>query len=185
MNKHIIKVLAIAAFAVALVSCNKKKSEWSDFYGYTREDVVGTYVFSESDEAFENLTESAYCILCPEAEINVALSSTESVRFRINCLDHNYNTEFVGKTPLNPNDFMIDIRGNKQWQGPDRFIQNRVQSRVYKNDENKIRLAGSGIKDSYNVKEHYIYDDAHQIIDTIHDTVFVSSVKYYFDVIKE
>ena len=60
-----------------------------------------------------------------------------------------------------------------------------MQSRVLRNAENKIRLAGSGIKDSYNIKEHYIYDNAHQIIDTIHDTVFVSSVKYYFDVIKE
>ena len=185
MNKHIIKVLAIAAFAVALVSCNKKKSEWSDFYGYTRDDVAGTYVFSESDEAFENLMESAYCILCPDAEIRIVQSSDDAVKFKINCPDHSYNEEFTGKTPLNHNDFLIDIRGRKQWQGSSKFIQNRVQSRVLRNSENKIRLAGSGIKDSYNIKEHYIYDNSHYVIDTIYDTVLSSSTNYYFDVIKE
>ena len=185
MNNHIIKILAIAAVAVAYVSCKKDKSEWSDFRGYTRDDVAGTYVFSESGEAFKNLTEGDYCILCPEAEINIVKSGQESVKFKINCPDHNYNKEFVGKTPLNPNDFLIDIRGNKQWQGPSSFIQNRVQSRVYRNDKNEIRLAGSGIQDAYEIKEHFIYGEQHQIVDTIYDTIFKSSRNYYFDVIKE
>ena len=185
MNRRIIKVLVLATFVMAFASCKKTKSEWSNFFGYTSADVAGTYVFSEYDKAFEGFTEGSYCILCRDAQIVVTATSESAIKFAIDCPDHNYSKVFMGKAPLNSNDFLIDIKGNKQWQSSSNFIQNRLHSRVYKNAENKIRLAGSGVKDAYQIKEQYIYDDSHFIIDTLYDTILTSSTNYFFDVIKE
>ncbi len=185
MNRHIIKVLALAAIVVFFASCKKSKSEWTNFYGYTPADVAGTYVFSALPEAFEGYTEGTYCILCKDAQISIS-GGENTVRFNIDCPDHDYSKSFLGKAPLNPNDFLIDIRGNVQSAGYRKCLVNRLQTRVLKNDENKIRLAGAGIKDLYNINEHYIYDPTHQfILDTIIDTTLFSSTNYYFDVIKE
>ena len=186
MNRHIIKVLALAAIVVFFASCRKTKSEWENFYGYKPADVAGTYVFSASPEAFEGYAEGTYCILCKDALIDVAAAGDNSVRFNINCPDHDYSKSYLGKAPLNPNDYLIDIRGNVQSAGYKKCLVNRMQARVLKNDENKIRLAGAGIKDLYNITERYIYDPTHQfILDTIIDTTLFSSTNYYFDVIKE
>ena len=185
MNRHIIKVLAFVAIVMVFASCNKTKSEWTNFYGYTAADVVGTYVFSASPEAFEGYAEGTYCILCKDAQISIS-GGENTVRFNIDCPDHNYSKSFLGKAPLNPNDFLIDIRGNVQSAGYRKCLVNRLQTRVLKNNENKIRLAGAGIKDLYNITERYIYDPTHQfILDTIIDTTLFSSTNYYFDVIKE
>ncbi|MCQ2321590.1 MAG: hypothetical protein MJZ91_09735 [Bacteroidales bacterium] len=185
MNRHIIRVLTLAVIAVIFASCKKTKPEWTNFYGYTPSDLAGTYVFSQSEDAFKSFTEGPCCILCEDAQINITGVDDSPLRFNINCPDHNYSRSFLGKAPMNPDDFLIDIRGRRQWQGSSKFIQNRLQSRVLRNSENRIRLVGSGIMDAYDIKVHFIYNDMYQIIDTISDTVFTSSTNYFFDVIKE
>ena len=59
----IISLLLFVGFMT--VSCNKETK------GYTIDDIVGEYTFSNAADAFEGLEADAYTYLCNDAEITI------------------------------------------------------------------------------------------------------------------
>ena len=41
--------------AVVLVGCKDEKKEWSNFYGYANDDIIGQYSFSNIPNLFADL----------------------------------------------------------------------------------------------------------------------------------
>ena len=66
-NIKYLSVLLILSFF--FVSCEKQpqENEWKKYYGYTNEEIVGSYSFSDVNDAFEGLTENSYCHICEDA----------------------------------------------------------------------------------------------------------------------
>ena len=64
--------------AVLLVGCKDEKKEWNYKYGYTNEDIIGSYSFSNIDKVFDDLEPSDYCHICDDAEIDITAASSWS-----------------------------------------------------------------------------------------------------------
>ena len=67
--KNIKYLLVLFILSLLFVSCEKQpQKEWTKLYGYTTEEIAGTYAFSNISDAFESLTENAYCHVCEDAK---------------------------------------------------------------------------------------------------------------------
>ena len=165
------KKIAISAFflliAVAFIGCESKKSEWNYKYGYTNDDIIGTYHFSNLADTFESLTESEYCFLCDDAEITISSYQENSVRFTIKCPEAGYNHTFSGKPTYSDDDFLINM--SESVLGVN--IEYSVTASVYTNAKNEIRLHGFARKIVFEY-------------DTNQQQVVKYCYNYYFDVIK-
>lgn len=173
--------LALLCFSIlTLVSCREKnENEWKRLFGYTRDDVCGSYAFSNCADAFANLEENdTVCRFCRDAEISISPSSTNSIVFNINCPQENYTKTFVGKAPMNANDFLIDIQGNTQNHSNHKYTVHKLQAEVLKNDAGQIRLCGFG--------QSLLYQDHYEIFqgDTLVTHKLLNSMNYYFDALK-
>lgn len=157
----------LVALAMMLVSCEKPpKSEWSYIYGYSNEDVIGTYHFSNVSDAFETLTEGEYCHLCSDAEISIAPYATNSVEFHVKSANAGYDQIFTGAPSHNNNDFLITM--SNQVGSTTEYT---VTASVYNNAKGDIRLHGFARKIIYG-------------IDTENHKYLKYCYNYYFDVIK-
>ena len=99
------KQMKMSAFflllAVMLVGCKDEKKEWNYLYGYTNEDIIGTYHFSNAADAFDSLIESEYCFLCDDAEITIS-PLENMIDFVVKCPDeNNFQHVFRGKPTYN------------------------------------------------------------------------------------
>ena len=108
MKKHITLAASILILALVFSGCEKKK-EWTYRYGYTVDDIAGSYSYSNIEGAFDNLTENDYCHICTDAEINITKLTDNTVKFKINCPEEGFSREFVGTPTKNPNDFMLHM----------------------------------------------------------------------------
>ena len=165
------KKILISAFflliAVAFIGCDGKKNEWNYKYGYTNDDIIGTYHYSNLSDAFESLTESEYCFLCDDAEITVSSYQENSVKFTIKCPNENYNQTFTGRPTYNEDDFMISMTNNSI----ELNTEYTLMASVYTNVKGEIRLHGFARKIIYGVD--------------LNQQQFVKfCYNYYFDVIK-
>ena len=183
MKKSVLFVV-FATIVLVFASCKEDKSDWKKFYGYTANEIGGTYSYSNASDAFKSLTESEFCHLCPDANITITPTDDNTIRFVMNSEELDYYKLYMGKAPLNSHDFMIDIKGNTQTLSSLSFIVYNLSARVYKNPEGKIRLEGNSAANRYNIKQNIIYDSEHVPVDTIYDTILYSTTRYYFDVIK-
>ena len=170
-----IKLMALlCVMGVCFASCEKTpKSEWRNYYGYTAEDIIGTYAFSNVSGAFDSV-EGIGRHACPDAEISIAPYSANKVEFKINCPSANFSKTIEGKTTPNENDFMIRMSTGYIHSGGKIKAYN-VDAHVFTNDKNEIRLHGHIAENIYHIVENstggqvYVQDDG---------------VYYYFDVIK-
>lgn len=173
------KILALLIlFAVALVGCKDEKKEWNYKYGYTNEDIIGTYSFSNVAKAFEDLEPSAYCNICEDAQIEITAASSWSVKFKINCPDEGYSQTFVGAPTKNPDDCMIRLSSGYQFTGGGKLRAYNVLASVYQNDLQQIRLSGFAATNTYNLVQVPGTDPP------LYDTIADSGYNYYFDIIK-
>ncbi|MBO7615759.1 MAG: hypothetical protein J6T22_01005 [Bacteroidales bacterium] len=160
------KLLAlICALGVLSVSCNKDKNEWDHFYGYTLQDVMGSYSASNVSDAFEDLTENAYCHICNDAQITITSSE-----FKILCPSDDFSKSFPMPHAANEDVFMINS-SNPSWSA---YPDYELVTYVYKNDKGEVRLHGFA--------RHVVYETVYENGSSFYKVK--SKVNYYFDVIK-
>lgn len=155
----------VLVLGIMLVSCQKDASkEWEKYYGYSLDDIKGTYKYSNVSDAFEDLTENNYCHLCDDAVVTItsSLISTSSIDFNINCPEVGFNKTFSGRPTLNENDFLISMSIPSSAVHPNY----ELTTYVYKNVKGDIRLHGFARH-----VHHPGTDEEYK-------------VNYYFDVIK-
>ena len=156
MKKPSVICLLILLGFVA-VSCNKEKKK-----GYTIDDIVGEYVFSNAADAFDGLEVDAYTYLCDDAVITITSDGKNSVDFRLSCSNEEHSAHFNGAPFQNENDSVIRMSYD---YGYSKYPPNEstVVANVSKMD-GKIRLQG----------HHYFYSGLSGL-----------SYFYYFDVLKK
>ena len=155
-----------------LTSCKKEgDKEWSKFYGYTNEDIVGQYAFSSLSDAFSGLIESDEGHLCYDAQVSVSSTGAQTVLFHMASPSRNFQRNFSGLPKRTAGDFFISMYSG--WFNLKRF---NVTADVMKNDQSTVRLKG------YVSEDHYVR--VYNVEAARYDTVYDYSIKYYFDVIK-
>jgi len=179
MKKNITLATLIALFALVFTGCEEKK-EWTNFYGYTNDDIAGEYSYSNISDAFDGLEENEYCHLCPDAEISVIGLNEKTVKFKINCPEAGYSREFVGSPRKFNNDFMVQLTsGYFSRAGSTRLKAYHVTGYVSKNETQDVRIHGFASFNKYKVVYPVPSDS------TLVDTVLVQATNYYFDMIKD
>ncbi len=164
----------VLVLGIMLVSCQKDASkEWEKYYGYSLDDIKGTYKYSNVSNAFDALTENEYCHLCDDAEINISsyLGSETSIEFKVNCPESVFHKSFTGRPVMNDNGFLVLMTIPSGAEYPDY----ELTVYVYKNIKGEVRLHGFA--------RHIYYEIIVENDTTIHQVK--SMVNYYFDVIKQ
>ena len=131
MKKNITLAALFMLVALVFSSC-EKKNEWSYYHGFTNEDVVGSYSWSNIDNAFDGLLESSNCHLCDGAKIVITKSTENLVRLRFENETPSLNVTVEDNSTQPGNDFMIKMSENPY----------EVSAYVYKNEKTQIRLHG-------------------------------------------
>ena len=172
------KFLALfCMLGVFFASCDDKtESEWNNFYGFTNEDVVGTYTFSNVSTAFDAV-EGTNRHSCPDAEIRILASSQNAnmLRFEINCPDEEYTRTIEDDATPNEGDFMLRMSSGYIHTGGKVKVY-VVNAHVMKNGKQEIRLAGFSAVNTYV-----------EIINQESEAISYEQIDgeyYYFDVIK-
>ena len=156
-------------------SCNGgSKTEWENYYGYTNNDIIGTYSYSNVADAFEGV-EGAGRYACDNAEISVAPYSGSQVEFKINCPSQGFNRTFTGKPSPNNDDFMVHMSSGYQHYGSNKLRAYNVTGYVLKNTKQQLRIHGYAAVNTYKL---IVLETGG--VDTIPD----NGTYYYFDVIK-
>ena len=155
------------------VSCEKQsqENEWSKHYGYTNEEIIGSYAFSNLAGAFDGLTENAYCHICEDAKIDIVAKSENIIEFKVNCPSDEFVRTFEGRPRLTEDDFLINMTIPSGGLHPDY----ELTVYVYNNDQGDVRLHGFA--------RHITYE-THTGSDGTTAYNIKSVVNYYFDVIK-
>ena len=171
-NIKYLSVLFILGFF--FVSCEKQpqENEWKKYYGYTNEEIVGSYSFSDVNDAFDGLTESSYCHICEDARINISATSGRTIEFKVNCPSDEFNRTFDGRPCLTDNSCLINMAAPSGSSHPDY----ELTVYVYKNDKGDIRLSGFA--------RHVTYKPVYNSETEETDYITQSTVNYWFDVIK-
>ena len=171
--KNIKYLSVLLVLGLLFVSCEKQSQEkdWEKYYGYPNEEIIGSYSFSNVKDAFDGLTESAYCHVCEDARINVTASSESTIEFKVNCPNDEFNRTFEGRPCLTDDDFLINMTVPAGSAHPDY----ELTAYVYKNDQGDIRLHGFARHIKY---ETHIDPDGTTVYNV------KSKTNYYFDVIK-
>jgi hypothetical protein len=169
--KNIKFLSVLLVLGLLFVSCEKQsqEKEWNKYYGYPNEEIVGTYAFSNIKDAFDGLTENAYCHICEDARINITASSGSTIEFNVNCPSNEFNRTFEGRPCLTDDDCLIQMIAPSGSPHSDY----KLMVYVYKNDKGDIRLHGYArlVKYEYN-PETEEYD------------IPKLGTNYWFDVIK-
>lgn len=179
MKKNITLSALLLILALLFAGCGKKK-EWSYLFGYTVDDIAGTYTYSNIEDAFETLTENDYCHICPDAEVTITKLTDETIKFKINCPEENFSREWVGKPTKTNGDFMIRMSSGYQMRVGTKFKSYNLSSSVYQNENQDTRLHGFASICKYEVEFPFAPADS-----TVVDTVLTQAVNYYFDMIKD
>ena len=171
--KNIKYLSVLLMLSLLFVSCEKQSQnkEWNKHYGYTNEEIIGSYAYSKVANAFDGLTESIYCHICEDAKINITGEGGNIIEFKVNCPSDEFNRTFEGRPCMTDDDFLINMTAPSGNSHPDY----ELTVYVYKNDKGDIRLHGFA--------RHITY----QIVDNADGTTVYnveSKVNYYFDVIK-
>jgi len=172
------KFLALfCMLGVFFVSCNDEtKSEWSSYYGFSNEDVVGTYSFSNILTAFDGV-EGTDRYACPDAQVTIQASSQnhDMLQFVINCPDEGYTMTIVDYATPNEDDFMLRMSSGYNHTGGKVKVY-VVNAHVMKNGKQELRLAGFSAVNTYV-----------EIINQESGAISYEQIDgeyYYFDVIK-
>jgi len=163
---------------VFFASCKEdSKSEWENFYGFTNEDVIGTYSFSNVSKAFDGV-EGVGRYACPDAEVSIQASSQNPnmMRFTIHCPDEDdYSRTIEDDASPNEDDFMLRMSTGYIHTG-NKIRAYNVNAYVMKNKKQELRLHGYSAMNTY--KE--VTDEETGTVTYVQ----IDGVYYYFDVIK-
>jgi hypothetical protein len=152
-----LSVLGLVLFlGFVTVSCNKEKK------GYTIDDIVGEYTFSNAADAFEGLEADEFTYLCEDAVITITSDGKNSVDFKLSCPNEEDQAHFNGAPFQNENDSVIRMFYDYGY-GKYPPSESTVIANISKMD-GKIRLQG----------HHYFYSGTSGL-----------SYFYYFDVLKK
>lgn len=172
------KLLALLCLmGIFFTSCKEEsKSEWKNCYGYTNEDVIGTYSFSNISTAFDGV-EGVGRHVCPDAEVNIQPSTQNSnmLRFTINCPDLEYTQSIEDHATPNEDDFMLRMSTGYIHSG-NKVKVYVVNAHVMKNAKQELRLSGFSAVNYY--KE--VYNEESGTTSYLQ----IDGEYYYFDVIK-
>ena len=162
---------------IFFTSCKEESmSEWKNCYGYTNEDVVGTYAFSNISTAFDGVEEVGRHV-CPDAEVSIQPSTQNPniLRFTINCPDLEYTQTVEDYATPNEDDFMLRMSTGYIHSG-NKVKVYVVNAHVMKNAKQELRLSGFSAVNSY--KE--VYNEESGTTSYLQ----IDGEYYYFDVIK-
>jgi hypothetical protein len=148
---NIVSLFLLLGFVLG--SCNKYQT------GYTINDIVGEYTFSNAADAFEGLVADDYNYLCDDAVITITSVGKNAVEFKLSCPNEEHNARFNGAPFQNENDSVIRMSYDYGKYPPN---ESEVTAKVSKMD-GKIRLQG----------HHYFFSGSSGL-----------SYCYYFDVLK-
>ena len=172
--KNIKYLLVLFILSLLFVSCEKQpQKEWTKLYGYTAEEIAGTYAFSNISDAFESLTENAYCHVCEDAKIDITAGSANTIEFHVNCPSDEFNRTFEGRPRATDDDYLINLTYPAISSHP----SYELTAYVYKNDKDDRRLSGFVAENYWKVITYPDSDDK--------DTIFDYSIKYHFDVVRD
>jgi hypothetical protein len=170
------KKVALVLLVLACVSCEKPaEKRWEKFYGYTNADITGQYTNSYISDAFEDISESGYCTICDDADINIIANQGNTVSFCFKSVKGNLEKTLTGVPTLNNDDYLMQLYSSKTFLSSLKFYSFKLFSRVYHDKDQMVRLHGYVSKDFY-----VIENNGNGFTDTIADYSDV----YYFDVIK-
>lgn len=155
-------IALICLLGIFFTSCDKEESkrEWESFFNYTIEDIVGSYSYSNVSDAFDDLTENAYCHICEDATITIEpyQEIENSIELKLRCPSAVFNRTFRGQPTLNDDDFLI-LMSNSTW---DPHPDYELTAYVYKNSKGQVRLHGfathvinSGTTDEYKINYYF------------------------------
>lgn len=166
------KRLLLLSLLIACVSCEKQKTdEWKYWFGYTKEDVIGTYSHSNLSDAFSGLSDGEFSVLCDDAEITVTAGEGNQIGFLLKSAKAGLSHPFSGIPSLNGDDFLIQLQDSKVNISSSQFYVFRLSARVLQDNDGRVRLQGSASKDYYVISQNHP------------DPVFDYKKSYYFDVI--
>lgn len=155
------RISIVVAVVALLVFGSCKKEKWNNFYGFQKQDLVGTYSNSGMEGAFDSFIESDFCHICSDADIEVSLSDEDLLTVDFSSARHRFDRSFTGVGVYNDHDFLIEIPSG----------QYDIMARVQTNESEQVRLVG-------HARRHY---NALPVQDTVYYDVYVN---YVFDVIK-
>lgn len=172
------KLIAIVCLlSLFFVSCEKEpKLEWKDYFGFTNEEIVGTYVYSNVSNAFDEV-EGTGRHACADAKISIRASQNNPnwVEFSVNCPDENFSRTFEGLSTPNEGDHMIHMSTGYIYTGGKIRAYN-VTAYVLKNENQVLRLHGFAARNTY---EEVTNEET-----GLTTYVQTDGEYYYFDVIK-
>ena len=175
-NRKLIALICL--LGIFFTSCNKEpKTEWKDFYNYTNADIIGTYVYSNVSNAFDEV-EGTGRHVCPDAQVNIRASNEHPnswIKFSVNCENEGFSRSFEGVTTPNEDDHMIRMTTGYIHAGGKINAYN-VAACVLKNEKQEIRLHGFVAKITY---EEVTNEETGVVTYNQTDGEY-----YYFDVIK-
>jgi len=170
-------IALVCLLGIFFVSCNKESTtEWKDYYGYTNEEIIGAYSYSNISNAFDEV-EGTGRHACPDAEINIQAldGNPNGIRCSVNCPDEGFSRTFEGLATPNEGDHMIHMStGYIHSNG--KILAYNVTAYVLKNAKQELRLHGFAAKNTY----EEVADEETGITTYIQ----TNGEYYYFDVIK-
>ena len=167
-------LLMLCMSGLFLVSCNDKKSEWENYYGYTNDDVIGTYSYSNVADAFDGV-EGTGRYACEDAEISIKPYTANTVEFTINCPSQGFSRSFTGKPSPNNDDFMVHMSSGYKPYGNGKLRAYNVTGYVLKDASQQLRMHGYAAVNTYKLVT---------VEGSGTDTIPDNGIYYYFDVIK-
>lgn len=156
-------------------SCGEKKTQWENYYGYTNDDIIGTYSYSNVPDAFEGV-EGVGRYSCENAEISITRYSGSQVEFKINCPSQGFERSFRGVPSPNDDDFMLHMSSGYRPYGSDRLRAFNLTGYVLKNVNQQLRMHGFAAVNTYKLVTLPTGGT---------DTIADNGTYYYFDVIKD
>lgn len=172
--KNYRRMALLCLMGLFLASCGDSKTEWENFYGYTNDDIIGTYSFSNVPDAFEGV-EGVDRYACDNAEISIAPYSGRQVEFKINCPSQGFNRTFTGVPSPNDGDFMVRMSSGYKPYGNGKLRAYNMTGYVLKNEKQQLRMHGFA---SINIYKLVALETGGT------DTIPDDGKYYYFDVIK-
>lgn len=137
MKKNITLATLLLLVAFVFSGCGKKESEWTYFYNYSVDDIVGDYHYSSVSDAFQYIVEGSSVHICEDAILTIEKLTETTVQITLKCPDEGFNQTFVG-TPFNNNDdFKIYLEASMLYE---------FNAIVHTNKKGEIRLHGNGRK---------------------------------------
>ncbi len=128
-NMKSFKLFALlCVLGVFFASCKEPKNEWENYFGYTNQELVGSYVSSNVTDAFDGLIEGTYCHICHDATIKVTPNGGK-LKFEIKSPNNGLTHNCVGDPSLSNNDCLIQIG-------------NELLATVYTNSSQGMRIHG-------------------------------------------